>query len=76
MILETRTRKIGNSIGILLPKEALAHLNVEEGAALYLTEAPDRSLRVTASDPLFAKKMAIVQKLSRRYRNTLRQLSK
>jgi putative addiction module antidote len=76
MILETHTRKIGNSVGILLPKEALAHLNVEEGAALYLTEAPDGSLRVTANNPAFAHKMAVAQRLSRRYRNALRQLAK
>jgi putative addiction module antidote len=76
MILETHTRKIGNSVGILLPKEALAHLNVEEGAALYLTEAPNGSLRVTANNPAFAHKMAVAQKLSRRYRNALRQLAR
>jgi putative addiction module antidote len=76
MILETHARKIGNSVGILLPKEALAHLNVEEGAALYLTEAPNGSLRVTANNPAFAHKMAVAQKLSRRYRNALRQLAK
>jgi putative addiction module antidote len=76
MILETHTRKIGNSVGILLPKEALARLNVEEGAALYLTEAPDGSIRVTANNPAFAHKMAVAQKLSRRYRNALRQLAR
>jgi putative addiction module antidote len=76
MILETRARKIGNSVGILLPKEALVHLNVEGGAALYLTEAPDGSIRISANNPDFARKMAVVQKLSRRYRNALRLLAK
>jgi putative addiction module antidote len=76
MILETHARKIGNSVGILLPKEALVHLNVEEGSALYLTEAPDGSIRISANNPDFARKMAVVQKLSRRYRNALRQLAK
>ncbi len=76
MILETRARKIGNSVGILLPKEALVHLNVEEGAALYLTGAPDGSIRMSAGNPDFARKMAVIQKLSRRYRNALRQLAK
>jgi putative addiction module antidote len=75
MIRETKIRKIGNSMGILLPKEALAHLNAEEGAAVYLTEAPDGSIRLTANNPEFARKMAVVQKLSRRYRNALRQLA-
>jgi putative addiction module antidote len=76
VILETRARKIGNSVGVILPKEALVHLNVEEGAALYLTEAPDGSIRISANSPDFARKMAAVQKLSRKYRNALRQLAK
>jgi putative addiction module antidote len=76
MIVETHTRKIGNSVGIILPKEALAHLNVEEGAAVYLTEAPGGGIRLSANNPDFAKKMAVVQRLSRKYRNALRQLAK
>ena len=47
MVLELKLRKVGNSVGVVLPKEALARLNVAEGDTLALTDAPDGSLRVT-----------------------------
>ena len=76
MNLELKLRKVGNSLGVVLPKEALAHLKVEEGQSVYLTEAPDGTYRVTSGNPEFARKMAIVEDLSRRYRNALRELAK
>jgi len=76
MAFELKVRKVGNSLGVVLPKEALAQLKVEEGQSLYLTEAPDGAYRVTAGDPEFARKMAVVESLSRRYRNALRELAK
>jgi putative addiction module antidote len=74
--VELKLRKVGNSIGLVLPKETLARLNVKEGEALYLTEAPDGGFRVTASDPDFARKMEVADSLSRRYRNALNELAK
>lgn len=76
MVVELKLRKIGNSVGVVLPKEALARLNVNEGDVLFLTDGADGSFRITAGDPSFADKMAIVEKISRRYRNTLRELAK
>jgi putative addiction module antidote len=76
MPIETKVRRIGNSLGIVLPKEALSALKVEEGATLYLTEAPENSLRVTPGKPGFAEKMVIVENLMQRYRNALRELAK
>lgn len=38
MTLELKLRKIGNSVGVLLPKEALARLNADEGDSLLLIE--------------------------------------
>ncbi len=76
MPIETKVRRIGNSLGIVLPKEALNALKVEEGATLYLTEAPENSLRVTPEKPGFAEKMVIVESLMQRYRNALRELAK
>ena len=76
MPIELKLRKVGNSVGVVLPKEALAHLRVEEGQSVYLTEAPDGAYRVTAQSQEFAAKMAVVENLSRRYRNALRELAK
>ena len=76
MAIETKVRKIGNSYGIVLPKEALAALKVEEGATLYLTEAPKNALRITPDNPGFAEAMEIADQLMQRYRNALRELAK
>jgi len=73
--MELKLRKIGNSVGVVLPKEALAHLKAEEGDAIALTETPD-GYRVTASRSDFAKTMSVMESLSKRYRNTLRELAK
>ena len=75
MITETKSRKLGNSLGVIIPKEVAARLNVEEGSALYFTEAPD-GVRLSAQNPDFAKKMKAAVSLSRRYRNALRELAK
>ena len=75
MIVETKSRKVGNSLGAIIPKEVAARLNIEEGTTLYFTDAPD-GVRITAHNPDFAKKMAAAESLSRRYRNALRELAK
>jgi putative addiction module antidote len=75
MTLELKLRKVGNSVGVVFSKEALAHLKAGEGDSLLLTETPD-GFRVTAHNPEFAKSMAVFEDLSRRYRNTLRELAK
>ena len=75
MILELKVRKIGNSLGLVLPKEALTHLKVQEGDTLTLTETQD-GVRLTASDPESAKTMAVFESLNKRYRNALRELAK
>lgn len=75
MVLELKLRKIGNSVGVILPKEALAHLKVGEGDIVTLTEARD-GVHLTSSNPEFAKTMAVFESLNRRYRNTLRELAK
>jgi putative addiction module antidote len=76
MAIELKLRKVGNSLGVVLPKEALAHLKVEEGQSVYLTEAPDGSYRVTSGSPEFSRQMAVAEDIARRYRNTLRELAK
>ncbi|MFO1447936.1 MAG: AbrB/MazE/SpoVT family DNA-binding domain-containing protein [Opitutaceae bacterium] len=75
MTLELKLRKIGNSLGIVLPKEALTHLKVGEGDVLTLTDAPD-GMRLSTTNPEFSKSMAVFESLNRRYRNTLRELAK
>lgn len=75
MTMELKVRKVGNSLGIVLPKEALAHLKLQEGDTLTLTEAQD-GVRLTTANPDFARTMSVFESLNRRYRNTLRELAK
>jgi putative addiction module antidote len=79
MVLELKLRKVGNSVGVVLPKEALARLNVQEGDTVTLTDAPEGGLRVTpatAGREQFARQMKAAEGVIRRYRNTLRELAK
>ena len=76
MIVELKLRKVGNSVGLVLPKEALARLNADDGDAVFLTETTDGGFRLSASNPEFARKMKVAQSLSRRYRHALKELAK
>lgn len=75
MVVELKLLKVGDSLGIELPKEALAHLKAKEGDTLTLTDCED-GMRLTVGTPEFAKTMAIFESLSRRYPNALRELAK
>jgi putative addiction module antidote len=75
-VVELKVRKIGNSLGVILPKEIVQRLHTAEGMALYLTEAPDGSYRITPYDPDFDRKMEAVEDVVGRYRDTLRTLAK
>ena len=74
--MQTKVRKIGNSLGIVLPKEAIQAMKVKEGTTLYLTEAPESSMRVTPERPGFEEMMEIAESGMQEYRNALRQPAK
>lgn len=73
---QLKIRQIGNSLGVVLPKEILARLNLKNGDLLHLTEAPDGSLRVTPYDPAFEEQMRLAREGMGKFRNTLRELAK
>jgi putative addiction module antidote len=75
-VTQLKVRQVGNSLGVVLPKEALARLNLREGDALYLTEAPDGSMRITPYDPAFETQMRLAREGMGKFRNTLRELAK
>ena len=74
-MLALKLTKIGNSTGIVLPKEALSKLHVEQGDTLYLTEAAD-GLRLTPYDPDFERQMTLARRVAKKRRNVLRELAK
>ncbi len=67
--------KIGNSAGVILPRELLARLRAGVGDTLYLSESPD-GVRITAADPDFAAKMDLAEQIMREDRDILRVLAK
>lgn len=70
-----KIRKVGNSFGVVLPREAMDRLRVSEGDTLFLTEAPD-GYRVTPYDPEFEAQMKEARSVMQRRRNVLRELAK
>ncbi len=75
-MVELKVRKFGNSLGVILPKEVISHLNTKEGEPLYLTQAPSGEYRLLAYDPAFEEKMTKAEDIISRYRNTLHVLAK
>jgi len=67
--------KIGNSAGVVLPKELLAKLRAGVGDTLYVSETPD-GIRITAADPSFEAKMVLAEQIMREDRDILRMLAK
>ncbi len=75
-MLQLKVRKIGNSLGVVLPKEAVSRLRAGEGDRLFLVEGPNGGYQLTPYDPAFEKKMKKAEDVIGRYRNTLHALSK
>jgi len=70
-----KIRKIGNSAGIILPKELLARLRVDIGDDVYLSEAVD-GMRLSACDPDFVDLMEKAEGIMRQDRDILNVLAK
>ena len=75
-MVELKVRKVGNSLGVVLPKEVINRLHTRDGEPLFLIEAPEGGYRLTPYDPEFEKKMTKADDIIGRYRNTLRVLAR
>jgi len=75
-MLELKVRKIGNSLGVVLPKKAIGRLRAGEGDRLFLIEGPNGAYQLTPYDPAFEAKMKKAEGIIGRYRNTLHELAK
>lgn len=71
-----KVTQIGNSMGVVLPKEVMSELNVVKGDTLYLTKAPDGGMRLSPYTDKVAKQIHAAEEVMRQYRNTLRELAK
>jgi putative addiction module antidote len=72
--MKLKITSIGNSAGVILPKELLARLRVEKGDELYALETPD-GIRLTAFDPELARQMDVAEKIMRDRRSLLHKLA-
>ncbi|NOU20611.1 MAG: AbrB/MazE/SpoVT family DNA-binding domain-containing protein [Methyloglobulus sp.] len=74
-MIALKLTQIGNSTGVVLPKEALEKLRVSKGDVIYLTETPD-GFRLTPYDSEFERQMTVAKEIMKKRRNVLRELAK
>ena len=67
--------QIGNSLGVVLPKELLAKLKVGKGDTLFVTDA-SQGVTLTPYDPEFERQMALARQIAKERRDVLRVLAK
>lgn len=72
--MELKVTQIGNSLGVILPKELLAHLKVGKGDSLHVLETKEGA-ELTSFDPEFADRMDRVDRIMRENRNLLKRLA-
>ena len=73
--MELSLRAIGNSVGVVLPREVLAHLKTNKGDKLFCIETPDGIL-LTPYDPAVEHQLAAGRDFMTEYRDTFRALAK
>ena len=69
-------KRIGNSTGLILPKDLLARLKLAEGDKLHVVEQTERGIKLSPYDPKHAKAMEIARRSFRRYADTYKALAK
>lgn len=74
MIYKVKVTTVGNSTGIVLPKELLMKLKIEKGDTLYVTETPD-GVQLTPYDEKFLRVMEAAHQVMRENRDVLRKLA-
>lgn len=73
--MKLKITSIGNSAGVILPKELLARLRLEKGDAVYAVETPD-GIRLTPYDPTLAAQMEVAERVMREDRDVLHKLAR
>ena len=74
-MLKVKITSVGNSMGILLPKEALNKMKAEKGDTLYLVEGPE-GYTLTPYQEDFEEQIEAAESVLKRYKNTLKALAK
>ena len=71
-----QVKKIGNSLGLILPKELVARLRFKEGDKLHVVEVTERGVKLSPYDPKHAKAMEHARRSFRKYADTYKALAK
>ena len=74
-MVSLKLTRVGNSVGVVFPKDTLARLKLGVGDTVFLTESPD-GFRLTPYDPDFGAQIAVAEKVLKRRRAALRELAK
>ena len=74
-MLKTAVRRVGNSLGITLPKTVIDNLHLSEGDELHLVQT-DEGVIITPFNPKFAEWATAYERTNKKYRNTLKALAK
>jgi putative addiction module antidote len=72
--MKLKITTVGNSAGVVLPKELLARLRLDKGDTLYVTELPD-GIKLMPYDPEFERQMEVAERIMREDRDLLRKLA-
>ena len=75
MAKATKIRKIGNSLGVILPREELNRLHLSDGDDLTIVRT-DKGIEISPYDRGFDMKLKAFEKSRRKFRNALRELAK
>lgn len=67
--------QIGNSVGLILPKEVLARLKLEKGDTVFVTETPE-GVAMTPYDPSLEEQIEAGRAFMRDFRDTFHELAK
>ena len=71
-----KIRKLGNSLGLIVPKEVSEQLHLKEGDSMHATIEHSGEMRLTPYDPNFEKALEAFDRTRHKYRNALRELAK
>jgi putative addiction module antidote len=74
-MIALKVTTVGNSLGVVLPKEALSRLKVEKGDTLYLVETSE-GYQITPYDEAFARQVQTAERVMREHRDVLHELAK
>jgi putative addiction module antidote len=72
--MELKITKIGNSLGVILPKEFTAHMDIDKGDSVWISKTPN-GCNIEAYDDEFARQMKLAREIMKKRRHVLRELA-